>query len=468
MPHGGRVQPMSRLRPLVRVALCGLALLAAGLSCTEKGRSLVLVNLTTDVAALDSVRVVVLQGTDSVGQKSETWNGTPAELKLGVYVSKDVSGPVDVIACGFANGVGIAASVPPPVSVAVSPGTTSDAGTVPLASGTPSPLCAEIDAGGGGSGGGGAGTGGGGAGAGGTAGGAGAGGNGGVGGAGGVGGGGRRGRRGRCQRRRRCRGRRGRCGRRRRCRRGRGWPGRNGRRRRWRRGQRRGRGWCRGQRRGRGWRRSGWRGRDGRRGRRESSGLGRSQDRGGGSGAQRAPPERRRRRERKRRRRVRARGRDSGQPLRRRLGQLGDTRRDRRARGQLRPGAADCRGRERQLARHLGAGPERDAQGNLPEHLDRRLALDRRHPHHHHRRLDAGRVGERDRRRDCRLDGIGVEPVAGGRQHPLRAGRRLGGAPGAPPRRRQRRSLPGRRHVGHGRGVRPVDAGFPPATSASG
>jgi hypothetical protein len=165
-------------------ALLAIAALASGLSCTEKGRSLVLVNLTTNVTSIEHVRVVVLQGNAEVGRGEAPWEGTgtPPAMKLGVYVSKDVSGTVNVYACGFSGTVSVAGNMMS-APASVTPGTATPELEVALISGAASSFCSD----GGGGGGGGGTTGG----AGGTGGNAGAsGGAGATGGAGGIGGGG--------------------------------------------------------------------------------------------------------------------------------------------------------------------------------------------------------------------------------------------------------------------------------------
>jgi hypothetical protein len=152
-----------------------MVLAAAGAGCTEKGRSIVLVNLTSDVMRLERIQIVVAQGTRAVGTSNQSWDGvSPSEEKIGVYVDKNVSGTVAVIACGFRGGAAVAASGMPDASTTVSPGTDSAPVAVKLIAGTPSSLCSGGAAGAGGGGG--------------TAGGGGAGGTVGTGGASGAGG----------------------------------------------------------------------------------------------------------------------------------------------------------------------------------------------------------------------------------------------------------------------------------------
>ena len=71
MPEREDVHAMTRL-----AALASVTMLVAGLSCTEKGKSIVLVDLTTMVTPLDKVRVVVAKGGVEVGRTTTAWNGT--------------------------------------------------------------------------------------------------------------------------------------------------------------------------------------------------------------------------------------------------------------------------------------------------------------------------------------------------------------------------------------------------------
>jgi hypothetical protein len=107
MPDRHALSSMTRFAAFVLLAAGALT---SSLGCTEKGRSLVLVNLTTDGTSIDNVRVVVVQQGAEVGRTSTQWTGTPSPLKLGVYLSKDVSGAVDVFACGYDGTAGVAAN----------------------------------------------------------------------------------------------------------------------------------------------------------------------------------------------------------------------------------------------------------------------------------------------------------------------------------------------------------------------
>jgi hypothetical protein len=140
---------------IARLVLCGLATLGLGVGCTEKGRSLVLVDLSSTLA-LDHVSVVVTQSSQHLGEVEAQWAVPPQPLELGVYLPKTVTGTVDVVACGFdATGAVIGSSPMDPGSVtaAVQPGAATVHIPITLASGTPPALCASIG-GAGGSGGG--------------------------------------------------------------------------------------------------------------------------------------------------------------------------------------------------------------------------------------------------------------------------------------------------------------------------
>jgi hypothetical protein len=138
------------------LVLCGVTTLGLGLGCTEKGRSLVLVDLSSALM-LDHVSVVVTQSSQNVGEATAVWMTTPQPLELGVYLPKTVTGLVDVIACGFdAKGATIAASPTDPASLTatVQPGTATPPVQITLVAGTPPALCATIGGAGGNGGGG--------------------------------------------------------------------------------------------------------------------------------------------------------------------------------------------------------------------------------------------------------------------------------------------------------------------------
>ncbi|HVX97927.1 MAG TPA: hypothetical protein VHK47_23635, partial [Polyangia bacterium] len=125
-------------------ALLGFGLVALGLACTEKGRSLLLVDVSNapTAPAVDSVTVEVIRGSDRLISHDEDWTGSPT-LKLGLYLSKDVSGDVQVVACGYDRGTLVA--VGGPKTATVQPGETTNPTELTLMGGTSS-LCAHSDA----------------------------------------------------------------------------------------------------------------------------------------------------------------------------------------------------------------------------------------------------------------------------------------------------------------------------------
>ncbi|HXT97430.1 MAG TPA: hypothetical protein VN853_14100 [Polyangia bacterium] len=139
--------------------LAGIGLIGAVVSCTDKGRSLVLVDISVDpaVATVASVRAVVVQAQSAIGENDASWKSSPVEL--GVYLAKTVSGSVQVLACGFdATGAGVAAAAG--MSVTVQAGATAGPVAVMLTAGAPSALCGAGTSGTGGAGGGAVGNGG--------------------------------------------------------------------------------------------------------------------------------------------------------------------------------------------------------------------------------------------------------------------------------------------------------------------
>ena len=88
---------------MMRGALVGLGVLWLGLSCTEKGRPVVLVHVvgTANLSA-HSARVIVTQGT-SMTRLGEAHGEGTVEWRLGVYLDKSVSGSVSVVACAYTS-----------------------------------------------------------------------------------------------------------------------------------------------------------------------------------------------------------------------------------------------------------------------------------------------------------------------------------------------------------------------------
>jgi hypothetical protein len=101
-----------------------LSVVFAGLvGCTEKGRSLVLVNVGGDSGlTLSHVVVVVsLTGSDRQWPVQRAWIGET--LRLGIYLPQDVRGDVSASACGFdATGGPLAFGAGAPATVGVLPG----------------------------------------------------------------------------------------------------------------------------------------------------------------------------------------------------------------------------------------------------------------------------------------------------------------------------------------------------------
>ena len=146
---------------VTRVGLA-LALLTPALACSQAGRSVVLVRVSTAVS-IDEARVVVARNQLRWSEDGPVAGGA---ANLGVYVPKDISGQVEVAACGLSGGVVVASAE---MNLMVMPGTSVGPIPMTLVAGVVSDLCASTDGGGGGSGGsGGGGSGGGGSGGGGS------------------------------------------------------------------------------------------------------------------------------------------------------------------------------------------------------------------------------------------------------------------------------------------------------------
>jgi hypothetical protein len=123
--------------------LWAAVVVAAGASCTEKGRSVVPVHITADQtvpSSLQQVRAVVTQVAATLGETDASWPAS-AMVDVGVFLAKSVSGSVDVVACGFdASGNAVAASAAQSTTVAA--GATAPQVNLVLSAGTPSALCA--------------------------------------------------------------------------------------------------------------------------------------------------------------------------------------------------------------------------------------------------------------------------------------------------------------------------------------
>jgi hypothetical protein len=137
---------------MTRAVLVGLAALSLGLACSEKGRSLVLVDLTADpnLGAV-SAAVIVTQFGDPIGHADRTGS---MPWKLGAYLDKHVTGSVDVVGCAFDPTGALLAVGTPASDVMIHAGEQSGPVPIMLVSGTSSPFCVGADGGSGGTGGG--------------------------------------------------------------------------------------------------------------------------------------------------------------------------------------------------------------------------------------------------------------------------------------------------------------------------
>lgn len=137
-------------------ATLGLAALALGAACTEKGEGLVLVQLSSSQTIVRASVVVASPADASVlGVGTANWPVTQP-LQLGVYVAKSVSGSVDVVACGFDAAGNLIASSPDnrgTYTTVVQPGATTAPVPITLLPGYNPALCSAL-AGAGGHGGG--------------------------------------------------------------------------------------------------------------------------------------------------------------------------------------------------------------------------------------------------------------------------------------------------------------------------
>jgi hypothetical protein len=133
------------------VRLVGLGALALTAACTTKGDGLILVELMSTPVP-DHVRVVIASPGDHtmLGTATADWMET-ASLKLGVHVSKSVSGSVDVVVCGFDANENLVVSTPDDpgrYTATAQPGATSAIVTITLATGSAPALCAPSATGG--------------------------------------------------------------------------------------------------------------------------------------------------------------------------------------------------------------------------------------------------------------------------------------------------------------------------------
>jgi hypothetical protein len=135
--------------------LVAVAVLMFGTACTEMGRSLLLVEVSAGAGFTMPPRgraIVATSSGDFLARAEDVWTGSP--LKLGVYVPKDVSGSVKVIACALNGAREVIDGQVTAQMVDVSPGKQSGPVMLTMTSGAPSSLCGGGDAGMGGHGGG--------------------------------------------------------------------------------------------------------------------------------------------------------------------------------------------------------------------------------------------------------------------------------------------------------------------------
>ena len=129
---------------LKRIALV-LSVAASMLSCSKPGSSLVLVDLSRPTG-LDVTRgrVIVKNGTTFVNGAEGAFMSSD-KLELGVYVPRDISGTVNVIACGFSATMPVATATALPVMV--SPGMRTGLLEIALTAGPPDAICVSTSVG---------------------------------------------------------------------------------------------------------------------------------------------------------------------------------------------------------------------------------------------------------------------------------------------------------------------------------
>ncbi|HEY4393953.1 MAG TPA: hypothetical protein VGP64_07825 [Polyangia bacterium] len=130
-------------------AMCGLAALAVAAACTDKGEGLVVVQLSSSQPIVHATVVVASPANTSsvLGVATASW---PAEqpLQLGVYVPKNVSGSVDIVACGFDGAGNLIASSPNDLATYmtnVQPGAASAPLAIMMMPGFNPTLCASLE-----------------------------------------------------------------------------------------------------------------------------------------------------------------------------------------------------------------------------------------------------------------------------------------------------------------------------------
>jgi hypothetical protein len=130
----------------------GLAALALGAACTQKGEGLVLVQLSSSQPIVRaSVVVASPPGSSVLAVVTKDWPATQP-LQVGVFVPKNVSGSVDVVACGFDAGGNLIASTPNDATTytaVVQPGAATAPVAIALATGSDPALCNSLGGAGG-------------------------------------------------------------------------------------------------------------------------------------------------------------------------------------------------------------------------------------------------------------------------------------------------------------------------------
>src|SRR5207244_1193522 len=100
--HLGRALPGEDLPMKIGTKLALLLVAATlGAACKENGRSVVRVMVTADstLTALQAVDIQVTKGASVLRTVPQAWTGAP--IDVGIYLPKEVSGRVDVVANGY-------------------------------------------------------------------------------------------------------------------------------------------------------------------------------------------------------------------------------------------------------------------------------------------------------------------------------------------------------------------------------
>jgi hypothetical protein len=138
-----------------RAVIAGMAALslASSLSCTENGRSVVLVDVSAPGVA--GIARVMVHVTGPGGEPVAHVEGGTPPLKLGIYLPKTFSGPVSVLSCSFTGTNELIDATNGPVPFGdVQPGGTYGPRDLVIIPGTPPDVCGGTGGRGGGGGGG--------------------------------------------------------------------------------------------------------------------------------------------------------------------------------------------------------------------------------------------------------------------------------------------------------------------------